>query len=203
MAAKPKVFVTRVIPDAGLQRIRAACDAEVWADPLPPPAEVLRQKIAACDGLVSLLTDRIDGPLLDAAPRLKVVSNFAVGFNNVDVPAATARGVCVGNTPGVLTDATADTAVMLLMAAARRLGESAADAKAGRWLTWEPLGWLGQDLAGRTLGIVGMGRIGFAVAKRLHHGWGMKVLYTEQVPRPEAEKEFGAKRVEFDELLAA
>ena len=107
-------------------------------------------------------------------------------------PACTARGVCVGNTPGVLTDATADTAVTLLLAAARRLIESVNDAKQGRWLTWEPLGWLGQDLAGRTLGIVGMGRIGFAVAKRLHHGWGMKVLYTEQVPRPEADKELGA-----------
>src|SRR5262249_56619419 len=119
MAAKPKVFVTRVIPEAGLEPIRAACDAEVWADPLPPPAEVLRQKIAACDGLVSLLTDRVDGPLMDLAPRLKVVSNFAVGFNNIDVPAATARGIAVGNTPGVLTDATADMAFCLLIAAAR------------------------------------------------------------------------------------
>jgi glyoxylate reductase len=109
--------------------------------------------------------------------------------------------VCVGNTPGVLTDATADIAVTLLLSAARRIGESAADAKAGRWLTWEPLGWLGQDLAGRTLGIVGMGRIGFATAKRLHNGWGMKVLYTEQVPRPEAERDFDARRVEFDDLL--
>ena len=189
-------------PTRGLNAIPAACDVDLWPEQLPPPYDVLRERVKDCDGLVSLLTDRIDGPLLDAAPRLKVVSNFAVGFNNVDVPACTARGVCVGNTPGVLTDATADTAVMLLLAAARRLAESAADAKAGRWLTWEPLGWLGQDLAGRTLGIVGMGRIGFAVAKRLHHGWGMKVLYTEQVPRPEADKELGAKRVELDELLA-
>jgi glyoxylate reductase len=199
--SRPKVFVSRRIPDEGLNAIKAACDVDLWSDQLPPPTDELRKRVKDCDGLVSLLTDRIDGPLLDAAPRLKVVSNFAVGFNNVDVPACTARGVCVGNTPGVLTDATADTAVTLLLTAARRVGESAADAKAGRWRTWEPLGWLGQDLAGRTLGIVGMGRIGFAVAKRLHHGWGMKVLYTEQVPRPEAEKEFGAKRVEFDELL--
>jgi glyoxylate reductase len=169
---------------------------------LPPSADVLREKVKHCDGLVSLLTDRVDGALLDAAPRLKVVSNYAVGFNNVDVPACTARGVCVGNTPGVLTDSTADLAVTLLLAAARRIGESAADAKAGKWLTWEPLGWLGQDLAGRTLGIVGMGRIGFATAKRLHHGWGMKVIYTKRNPMPEAERELGAKRVEFDELLA-
>lgn len=197
-----KVFVTRRIPEEGLVRIAASCTVDVWPDPLPPPYETLRERVRDCDGLVSLLTDRIDGPLLDAAPRLKVVSNFAVGFNNVDVAACTARGVCVGNTPGVLTDATADTAVTLLLAAARRLPESAADAKAGRWLTWEPLGWLGQDLAGRTLGIVGMGRIGFAVARRLHRGWGMKVLYTEQMPRPEADAEFGARRVDLDELLA-
>jgi glyoxylate reductase len=199
---RPKVFVSRRIPEDGLNRIAAECDVDLWPQQLPPPYDTLRDRVKDCDGLVSLLTDRIDGPLLDAAPRLKVVSNYAVGFNNVDVPACTARGVCVGNTPGVLTDATADTAVTLLLAAARRLGESAADAKEGRWLTWEPLGWLGQDLAGRTLGIVGMGRIGFAVARRLHHGWGMKVLYTEQVPRPEADKEFGARRVELDELLA-
>jgi len=120
MAAKPTVFVTRVIPEAGLERIRAACDADVWTDPLPPPAEVLRQKVTACDGLVSLLTDRVDAALLEQAPRLKVVSNFAVGFNNIDVAAATARGIAVGNTPGVLTDATADMAFCLLIAAARR-----------------------------------------------------------------------------------
>src|SRR5260221_4820048 len=144
--SRPRVFVARRIPAAGLDRIVKACEAEVWAEQLPPPYDLVKKKIAECDGLVSLLTDKIDGPLLDAAPRLKVVSNFAVGFNNVDVPAATARGVCVGNTPGVLTDATADTAVMLLMAAARRLADSATDAKEGRWLTWEPLGWPGQDL---------------------------------------------------------
>ncbi|HET6572968.1 MAG TPA: D-glycerate dehydrogenase [Fimbriiglobus sp.] len=201
--ARPKVFVARRIPDAGLEPIREQCDAEVWPDRLPPSADVLREKVRDCDGLVSLLTDRVDAALLSAAPRLKVVSNFAVGFNNVDVAACTARGVAVGNTPGVLTDATADTAVTLLLAAARRLGESAADAKAGRWLTWEPMGWLGQDLAGRTLGIVGMGRIGFAAAKRLHGGWGMKVLYTDQVAVSKAEAELGARRVDLDELLAA
>src|SRR4051794_26353245 len=198
---RPKVFVSRRIPDEGLNRIAAECDVDLWPQQLPPPSDTLRDRIKDCDGLVSLLTDRVDGPLLDATPRLKVVSNYAVGFNNVDVPACSARGVCVGNTPGVLTDATADTAVMLLMVAARRLGESAADAKAGRWLTWEPMGWLGQDLAGRTLGIVGMGRIGFATAKRLHHGWGMKVLYNARVGKPEAEKELGATRVDFEPLL--
>lgn len=200
--ARPKVFISRNIPDAGLAAIRAACDVDLWPDQLPPPADELLRRVKDCDGLVSLLTDRIDGALLDAAPKLKVVSNYAVGFNNVDVPACTARGVCVGNTPGVLTDATADIAVTLMLAAARCIGAGTADAKNGKWLTWEPLGWLGQDLVGRTLGIVGMGRIGFAAAKRLHHGWGMKVLYADQIPNAPAEKEFGATRVEFDELLA-
>ena len=200
--ARPKVFVARRIPDAGLNAIAAACDVDVWPGQLPPPADELRRRVADCDGLVSLLTDRVDAALLDAAPKLKVVSNFAVGFNNVDVHACTARGVSVGNTPGALTDATADIAVTLLLAAARRIAESAADAKAGRWLTWEPLGWLGQDLAGRTLGIVGMGRIGFAAAKRLHHGWDMKVLYTARGPKADADRDLGATRVEFGELLA-
>lgn len=199
--ARPKVFVARRIPAAGLDRIAAECDADVWPDRLPPPADVLRERVRDCDGLVSLLTDRVDAGLLAAAPKLKVVSNYAVGFNNVDVPACTARGVAVGNTPGVLTDATADIAVTLLLAAARRLGESATDAKEGRWLTWEPLGWLGHDLAGRTLGIVGMGRIGFAAAKRLHRGWGMKVLYTARSEKPDADRELAARRVELDELL--
>src|SRR5437764_4098587 len=201
--ARPKVFVSRRIPDEGLSAIRAACDVDLWPNQLPPPADELLRRVKDCDGLVSLLTDRIDGALLDGAPGLRVVSNFAVGFNNVDVAVCTARGVAVGNTPGVLTDATADIAVTLMLAAARRIGEGAADAKAGRWLTWEPLGWLGRDLAGATLGIVGMGRIGFAAAQRLHRGWGMKVLYSDQVASPKAESELGAKRVELDDLLAA
>ncbi len=200
--ARPQVFVARRIPDAGLKLIEAECAVEVWPERLPPSPEILREKAQTCDGLVSLLTDRIDAALLDAAPKLKVVSNFAVGVNNIDLAAATARKIPVGNTPGALTDATADIAVTLLLAAARRLGESSLDARAGRWLTWEPLGWLGCDLAGRTLGIVGMGRIGFATAKRLHGGWGMKVLYTARQPKPDADRELGARHVELDTLLA-
>jgi glyoxylate reductase len=201
MAGKPRVFVTRQIPDVGLERIRVACEAEVWPDPLPPPAEVLRRKAADCEGLVALLTDRIDAALLDAAPRLKVVSNFAVGFNNVDVAAATARGIAVGNTPGVLTDATADMAFCLLIAAARRLVESHQYTLSGRWKTWEPLGHLGQDLAGRTVGVIGMGRIGFALARRCHFGWDMNVLYHDVFPSDKAERELGARRVDLDTLL--
>ena len=201
MASKPKVFVTRRVPVAGLDRILASCDAEVWPEQMPPSYDVLREKVAGCDGLVSLLTDRIDAPLMDAAPRLKVVSNYAVGFNNIDIPAATTRGIAVGNTPGVLTDATADMAFCLLIGAARRLVDGHQYGQTGHWKTWEPLGHLGQDLAGRTLGIIGMGRIGYALAKRCRAGWDMKVLYHDMYPNAKAEQEFGAKRVDLDALL--
>src|SRR5262245_61138217 len=201
MPAKPRVFVSRRIPAVGLDLIAPHCDADVWADPLPPPPAVLKEKVRDCEGLISLLTDRVDAELLDAAPKLKVVSNFAVGFNNIDLDAATRRGIRVGNTPGVLTEATADIAVTLLLTAARRIGESAQDARAGRWKTWDPLGWLGQDLVGRTLGIVGMGRIGYSVARKLHFGWGMKVLYTDQVARADVERELNASQVGFEVLL--
>ncbi len=201
MASKPRVFVTRIIPDAGLQRIREHTDAEIWPEPLPPPHEVLLAKVAYCDGLVSLLTDRIDAGLMDAAPRLKVVSNFAVGFNNVDIPAATAHGIAVGNTPGVLTDATADMAFSLLIAAARRLVEGHQYTLSGKWQTWEPLGHLGQDLAGRTLGVIGMGRIGYALARRCQRGWDMKVLYHDVQRSEKAEQDLGAQFVDLDRLL--
>jgi glyoxylate reductase len=199
--SRPKVFVTRRIPQAGLDKIVAACDAEVWPEQLPPPYELIQRKIADCDGLVSLLTDRVDAALLDAGPRLKVVSNFAVGFNNIDVAAATARGICVGNTPGALTDATADLAFALMIAAARRVTESAIDARAGQWKTWEPLGYLGVDLTGKTIGIVGMGRIGYAMAKRCRGGWDMNVLYHDEIASPKAEADLGARRVDFETLL--
>jgi glyoxylate reductase len=198
---KARVFVTRIIPEAGLTLIQNSCDAEVWQDPLPPPAEVLRSKIASVDGLVSLLTDRLDAAVLDLAPRLKVISNFAVGFNNIDVKAATERGVAVGNTPGVLTDATADMAFCLLIAAARRVVEGHQYSVSGQWKTWEPLGHLGQDLAGRTVGIVGMGRIGYAMAKRCRGGWDMKVLYHDVHRNTQAETELGAKHVDLPTLL--
>jgi len=201
MTHNPKVYVTRILPEAGLKLIRESCDAEIWTEPLPPPAAVIRQKIQDCDGLVSLLTDKIDGDLLDQAPRLKVVSNFAVGFNNIDVPACTQRGVAVGNTPGVLTDATADMAFCLLIAAARRVVEGHNYTLAGKWKTWEPLGHLGQDLVGRTLGVVGMGRIGYALAKRCHAGWDMKILYHDVYPNEKAENDLHARRVDFDTLL--
>jgi glyoxylate reductase len=150
-----------------------------------------------------MLTERIDAEFFDAAGRqLKVVSNYAVGFNNIDVPEATRRGVRVGNTPGVLTDATADMAVTLLLAAARRLVDGVDFVRSGQWQTWQPLGHIGCDLVGKTLGIVGMGRIGSTVARRCRGGWEMRVLYHDQHPNETAERELGAERVELDRLLA-
>jgi glyoxylate reductase len=201
MAARPLVFVTRIIPSAGLDLIKEHTQAEVWTEPLPPPYDLIRQKAATCDGLVALLTDRIDAALLDAAPKLRVISNYAVGFNNIDIPAATARGIAVGNTPGVLTDATADMAFCLLIAAARRVVEGDRYSRSSQWKTWEPLGHLGQELAGRTLGILGMGRIGYALAKRCRGGWDMNVLYYDIRPNEVAEKDLAARRVDLDTLL--
>ena len=199
--SKPKVFVTRVIPAAGLDRVKSACNAEVWTGPLPPPVEVIREKAAKCDGLLTLLTDRIDAQTLAACKKLRVISNYAVGFNNIDVPAATELGICVGNTPGVLTEATADLAFALMIAAARRVVEGHAYTLAGKWKTWEPMGHIGQDLADRTLGIIGMGRIGMALAKRCRGGWDMKVLYNDLHRNEEAERTLGARRVDLDVLL--
>jgi glyoxylate reductase len=199
---RPKVFVSRRIPSLGLDAILAHTDAEVWPGELPPPADVLRARVADCDGLVALLTDRIDANLLDAAPKLKVVSNYAVGFNNIDIPAATARGVCVGNTPGVLTDATADLAFCLLIAAARRLVDSHEYGRANRWKTWEPLGHIGQDLAGKTLGVIGLGRIGYALAKRCRFGWDMNIVYNDLNRNSKAEQDLGAIPMTLDEVLA-
>jgi len=174
---KPKVFVTRVIRDKGLDLVKETCQADIWAEELPPNREMVLERVHGVDGLLCLLTDRIDGEVLDAAgPGLKVISNHAVGFDNIDIAAATARGIPVGNTPGILTDATADMAFALMMAAGRRVVEAEKFLRAGKWKTWEPSLLLGVDFAGATLGIVGFGRIGQAVAKRAT-GFDMRVLY--------------------------
>ena len=157
--------------------IRAACDADVWPEELPPPRPVLLDKVRGIDGLLCLLTDQIDAELMDAAGLgLRVISNHAVGYDNVDVAAATARSIPVGNTPGILTETTADFAFALLMAAARRVVEGADYVRAGKWHTWGPMILLGYDVHGATLGLVGMGRIGQAMARRAA-GFGMKVIY--------------------------
>ena len=197
-----KVFISRRIPENGLEAVAAETDSVVWPDDLPPPRDDLLRAVAGCDGVLTLLTDRVDDEFLDAAgPQLKVVSNYAVGFDNVDVPACTARGVAVGNTPGVLTETTADLAFALLMAAARRLPEGDRYVRAGNWKTWGPMLLLGPDVHGATIGIVGFGRIGQAVAKRAR-GFGMTILY-QDVHRadPAVEAEFGATELPLEELL--
>ncbi|MGH2842560.1 MAG: 2-hydroxyacid dehydrogenase [Solirubrobacteraceae bacterium] len=173
-----RVFVTRQLPGPALERLRSAHETEVWPERLPPSYEELRSRAARCEGLLALLTDRVDAELLDAAPSLRVIANYAVGYDNIDVDAASARGIAVGNTPDALTDATADLAFTLLMAAARRITEAAAAARSGDWKTWEPTAFLGADIHGATLGIVGLGRIGQAIARRAS-GFGMEVLTTE------------------------
>jgi lactate dehydrogenase-like 2-hydroxyacid dehydrogenase len=171
------VFVAREIPDAGLDAVLRETDVDVWREEMPPPRDVLLARVEGVAGLLSLLTDRVDAELMEAAgPGLKVISNYAVGYDNVDVDAATARGIPVGNTPGVLTETTADMAFALLMAAARRIVEGAEYVQAGKWRTWGPKLLLGHDVHGATLGIVGMGRIGTAVTRRAV-GFGMRVIY--------------------------
>jgi glyoxylate reductase len=199
--SKPRVFVTRIIPDRGLQKVLAQTDATVWQEELPPPRAVLLEWASQADGLLTLLTDKIDAELMDAAPKLKVVANFAVGFDNFDVPAATQRRVLMTNTPGVLTDTTADLAFTLLMACARRIAEGRDYAKNGHWRTWGPMLLMGQDIHGATLGIAGIGRIGLAVARRAA-GFGMRILYHDAFRSEVAEKELGAIPVSKAELLA-
>ena len=201
---RPVVLVTRIIPDAGLDPVREACEVDLWEDDLPPPRDELLRRVAGKDGLLSLLTDRVDDELLDAAgPQLKVVSNFAVGFDNIDVPALTRRKIPAGNTPGVLTETTADLAFALLMAAARRIPEGVDYVRADRWKTWGPMLLMGVDVHGATLGIVGFGRIGRELARR-GRGFGMTILYHDVAPAtPEDEADLGARRVEMDELLRA
>ena len=195
-----KVFVSRLIPERGLKKVKAATDTEVWNSDLPPPADVLLDKAKECDGLLSLLTDKIDGDFMDACPRLKVIANLAVGFDNIDIPAATKRGVIVGNTPGVLTDTTADFAWTLLMAAARRLTEGERYVRDGKWKTWGPLLLRGQDIHHATLGLVGLGRIGSEMARRAQ-GFSMQVLYHDVVRREDLEQSMGIRHVDMDTLL--
>ncbi|MFY9254705.1 MAG: D-glycerate dehydrogenase [Fuerstiella sp.] len=198
-----KVFVTRQIPEAGLAKIRAATDCQVWPERMPPSTESLIQGAKGCDGILTLLSDRIDADFLEAVgPQLKVISNFAVGYNNIDVHETTRRGIVVGNTPDVLTDATADIAVTLMLAAARCIKKGIENVSQQQWLTWEPMEFIGQDLRGKTLGIVGMGRIGQATARRCHFGWGMQILYTARSGKPQAESEMAASHVSLDQLLA-
>ena len=198
--SRPKVFVTRAIPEKGFEIIRDFCDVDVWPHELPPTRDQLVQHVRGVDGLLCLLTDKIDGEVMDeAGSQLKVISNHAVGFDNIDVGAATARKIPVGNTPDVLTDATADFAFALMMAVARRIPEAERYVQDGKWKTWGPMLLLGVDLKNATLGLIGFGRIGKAMARRAA-GFDMRVIYYdpgEKKPDPDLK----ATPVEFETLL--
>lgn len=194
---KPKVFVTRLLPERSLVPIREFCDADVWPLDLPPARDELLRRAREVEGLLSLLTDSVDAELIGLAPNLKVISNCAVGVDNVDLAAATHRGIPVGNTPDVLTDATADMAFALLLAAARRIVEGVAYVRAGKWKTWNLQLLLGADLGGATLGIIGFGRIGKAVARRAQ-GFGLRIVYSDPMTSPA----LGAELTDLESLLS-
>jgi glyoxylate reductase len=198
---KPKIYITRKIPDITLQKLKKNCDVTMWEEEeTPVPRDVLREQLKTVDGLYCLLTEQIDSELLKEATNLKVISNLAVGFNNIDIEAASEKGIMVTNTPGVLTESTADLAFTLLMATARRIPEASEFLRTGKWKAWAPMMLTGQDVFGATLGIVGMGRIGEAVAKRAK-GFDMEVLYYNRSRKPEVEGELGVTYVELQNLL--
>ena len=198
---KPKVYVTRDMPERGLRKIKEKFDAEVWPEYAPPPKKLIIEKAAKVDALATLLSDKIDAEVFDAAPKLKIVAQMAVGFDNIDLAEATKRGIYVTNTPGVLTETTADFAWTLLMAVARRVAEGDRYVRTGKWkVGWHPMMLQGRDVYGATLGIVGLGRIGCAIALRAK-GFNMKVLYNDVIRRPDFEKEYGIEFVEMDYLF--
>jgi len=199
--SKLKVYVTRELPERGLKIIREHFDVEVWPEYSPPPKNTIIKKVKDVDALASLLSDKIDSEVFDAAPKLKIVAQMAVGFDNIDIKEATKRGIYVTNTPEVLTDTTADFAWALLMAVARRVVEADKYVRTGQWkVSWHPSMMIGRDVYDSTIGIIGAGRIGYAVAKRAK-GFGMKILFYDVIPRPEMEKDFGAKRVDLDTIF--
>jgi len=201
--SKPKVFVSRLIAQEALDKIAAVTEMEVWLEELPPSYEVLLEKAKDAEGLVTLLTDKVDAAAINRLPKLKVISNMAVGYDNIDINAATESGVVVGYTPGVLTETTADLAFALMIAAARRIVEADNYTRHGKWKTWGPMTLQGQDMHHATLGIIGLGRIGAAVARRAR-GFDMKILYFSRNRRsPEEEMELGVEYVsKVSELLS-
>ncbi len=199
---KPRVYVTRqIFPDA-LDLIEKTAELEVWVDDEPPTPDQLREALAEADGALINVMDRIDAPLMDAAPNLKVLSQVAVGLDNIDIPEATKRGILLGYTPGVLAKATADLAFALLLAAARRVVESDKWVRGGNWkIAHHPMFWLGSEVNGSTLGIIGLGGIGLETAKR-GLGFDMKVIYHSRTRKPDLEAEYGFEYAEPELVLA-
>jgi glyoxylate reductase len=200
LAQRPKVYVTRRIPKRGLDLLRSLTEVKIWQEELPPPRDVLLREAEEVDGLLTLLTDTIDADLMDASPCLRVVSNYAIGYDNIDVQAATERGIMVCHTPGVLTDTTADFTFTLLACVARRVVEGVRYVREGRWKTWGPMLCLGYDLHRATLGLVGLGRIGSAVAKRAT-GFEMRILYHDVDRRPSLEEELNLIYADLETVL--
>lgn len=197
---KPKVLVTRRLPDVILDEYKKQADVEVWDEETPIPYNIMLEKVRGKEGLVCLLSDKVDQKVIDAGASLKVISTIAVGFDNIDIQEAAAHGIRVGNTPGVLTDATADLAFSLLMAAARRLGEGMDYVRQGKWKTWGLTLLMGQEVYGRTIGIIGMGRIGQAMAKRAK-GFNMRILYSGHHRVGQLEEDLKAEFCPLDDLL--
>jgi glyoxylate reductase len=194
------VYVTREIPRKGIDLLRQACDVEVQPEDRPVNREELLEKVKGRDGLLSLVTDKIDAQVMDEAKGIRGIANYAVGYDNIDVKEATKRGIPVSNTPGVLTDATAETAWALLFATARRVVESDGHLRAGKWKGWGPLQFLGGDISGKTLGIVGAGRIRTAMALK-SAGFSMDILYYDTQPNERLEREIGARRTDFSTVV--
>ena len=199
---KPKVYVTGKIAPKALDMISEAAEMRLWTGELAIPHEMLLEQVKDIDGLLCLLSDKVDATVMDAAPRLRVISNCAVGYDKIDIAEATKRGIPVGNTPGVLSETTADFAFTLLLAVARRVAEADKYSRSGLWQTvWEPMLLLGQDIHHSTLGIVGLGRIGTEVARRAK-GFQMHVLYHDKIRREDTERELGVEYVAtLSELL--
>ncbi|WP_017382210.1 2-hydroxyacid dehydrogenase [Paenisporosarcina sp. TG-14] len=198
---KQKIYITRKLPDAVVDRLREICEVGMWdKEEEPVPREVLMKEIRDVDGILSMVSDSIDETLINQATQLKVISNMAVGYNNIDIKAATERGIMVTNTPGVLTETTADLTFALLMATARRLVESSDYLREGKWKSWFPMQLTGQDIHGSTLGIIGMGRIGEALAKRAK-GFDMNVIYTNRSRKSKVEEELGIHYKDKETLL--
>jgi glyoxylate reductase len=198
---KPKIYLTRKLPDPIVSRLAEVCEVKMWdKEEEPVPREILEKEIQDVEGLYCLLTESIDKTLLDMGTKLKIVSNMAVGYNNIDVAAATEKGIMVTNTPGVLTETTADLTFALLMATSRRLVEASDYLRAGNWKTWSPMQLTGQDIYGATLGIFGLGRIGEALARRAR-GFDMKVYYHNRSRKVEVEEVLGIEYAEKERLL--